>query len=247
MTEKKEEEQVLNPFQEHDDSTDFTKEPLYTREQIDQILLESQSDSGVGLEYVLDSQGKTVVKKKRLPLPNMFVTDVSTAHLSIEDKVKANDFMELANDLIYDSKMLSKFGERKKVLVNLYKVLPKTQVFLFKGEKDGKPILEERIVEEELPLMVERDVPEDFFNLNPAITYFLNKMIALAHISKGVDGNAARLSHHQSISETASRYNYALDKEEAMQEVVEEKQKGNPFAGIQDWATAKSRQSRPFG
>lgn len=245
-------EKGIHELQMEDETTDFDPYPIYKREQIDQLLLQSHTDSSISREYFLDSKGELKVRKKRLPISNIFTNDISTSHLSVRDKEIITDLLELANDLIYHSKTLAKFSKSKKVLVNLYKIPQKTEVYLYKGydRKNQKPILEKRIVEEELPVYVEREIKEDFFNLNPAIDYFLNEAVSIAHVSKGVDGNAARLSHHQSISEVASKFNY--DRESGKIIPLEEEKSLDPgssvdLGGMQDWATRQNKRTTPYG
>lgn len=245
MTEKEEEE---NEFEVPSDEENFKEPPIYVKEQLDEMLLRGHTDTSLDLEYFVDKKGKTRVRKKRLPVPNIFTTDFSTSHITKEDKEFILDHMDLIFELIDDSKRLAKFGKKKKVLINAFKGSKGTQILLYKGKDNetGKPILEERVLGEVVSILEEKEIPEDFFNLNSTINYFLNKIVSVAHVSKGLDGNAPKLSHHHAVSQISSEYTYNPDPDKERKEATfePEKSKTDYWNQLRDYSTGYAKRNK---
>ncbi len=134
--------------------------------------------------------------------------------------------------------------KKKKVLINAFVGRKGTEVFVLKGVDPltKKPILEERVLEEVIPILEEKEIPEDFFNLNSTINYFLNKIVSVAHVSKGLDGNAPKLSHHHAVSQISSEFTYNPDAQK--KEVFEEQSKPDYWNKLRDFSTEYSKRNK---
>lgn len=185
----------------------FGKKRVWTPEQLEQSLLESDYDTSKSFEYFIDSEsGELVIGEERVPVQNKYADVLANAYLSKEDLVSVRRHLRVIQKLNYLMKRLRKYGKTKKVFI-------KTPVL---SEDEQKvyvwDVVSERLVFHVIPkgtfLYEEREIPVNYFDLRSSIQFFMEKAVDICHTSKALDGTGVKLIKRLNLPEKASEIMY---------------------------------------
>jgi hypothetical protein len=114
-------------------------------------------------------------------------------------------------------KRLSKHGKKRTILVRrLISEEPTTVLVVSSEKKDvyGNLIVKEKQIEKDTIIYEEKEMPVNYFDLRPAIKFFMEKAVDITHTAKARDMPVLRLLRGNQISDLASKYAYAQKQQE---------------------------------
>jgi len=212
----------------------FLKQKVWTPEQFDSSLLQSDYDTGKSFDYYLDDEGYLKIGEERIPVQNKYVDVLANAYLSLEELEKVRRYLKVIQKLNYLMKRLSKYGKKQTIYVKEFQAEEATKVLVV-GSDVSHP-MEERELEAGAFTYVPIEVPAGYFDLRSSINFFMEKAVDICHTSKSRDYAVIKLLKSQPLAEKAEEHIY--------QEPEDPLKKGNTWGRIQDWADKQSSKAR---
>ncbi len=211
----------------------FLRKRVWTPEQLEQTLIESDYDTSKNFEYFVDEEtGQLVIGEERIPVQNKYADVLANAYLKDTDLERVRRHLRVIQKLNYLMKRLSKHGKTKSVYIKT----------LIESEKNNKIYIlnkqTNKIEFQEIPkgtfLYEEKEIPMNYFDLRSSIQFFMEKAVDICHTSKALDGTAMKLIKRLNLPTKAADIMYKTPEEQA--------QKGSTMDQMQDMADRISSQ-----
>ena len=185
----------------------FSRKRLWSPEQLEQSLIESDFDTSKSFEYFIDEEtGQLVIGEERIPVQNKYADVLANAYLKEDDLVRVRRHLKVIQKLNYLMRRLAKYGRTKKVFIKTPVVAEKdNKVYIWNKEVSKMECHE---ISKGTFLYEERTIPMNYFDLRSSIQFFMEKAVDICHTSKALDGTAVKLMRRLNLPEKAGDIMY---------------------------------------
>ncbi len=191
----------------------FAKKRVWTPEQLEQTLIESDYDTSKSFEYFIDEEtGQLAIGEERIPVQNKYADVLANAYLDKDDLVKVRRHLKVIQKLHYLMRRLAKHGKTKTVFIKTPVVSEEEQkVFVWNVKSER---LELHEITKGVFLYEERTIPVNYFDLRSSIQFFMEKAVDICHTSKALDGTGVKLIKSLALPDRAGDIMYSRPTEE---------------------------------